>query len=211
MNLREDLIKHLKENTRVLDDVKVEEAFREIDRKDFVTADYEVEAYEDYPLPIGGGQTISQPTTVAYMFELLGPEEGDNILDIGSGSGWTTALLAKIVGEDGEDGEVTGLEVVPELVETGRRNLGKYGFGWARIKQAKEGEVGLKKGAPYDKILVSAAFSDEVPEELFNQLKVGGVLVAPVGASIIKYKKTGENNLEEERHPGFAFVPYVSV
>ena len=88
METKEELFAHLKDVTRVLEDPLVRRAFIDIDRADFVGEDYKVEAYEDYALPIGYGQTISQPTTVGFMFELLGAREGDKVLDVGSGSGW---------------------------------------------------------------------------------------------------------------------------
>ena len=122
---REELIEHLQSGTRVLKTPRIRAAFEAVDRADFVTSGYLPEAYEDYPLPIGAGQTISQPSTVAFMLELLEPAEGQNILDIGCGSGWTTALLAHVAGGKGS---VLGLERIPELVAFGGENLSKYGF-----------------------------------------------------------------------------------
>lgn len=201
------LAKHLEENTGVLGDGLQRDAFLAVDRADFVPEEYQVEAYEDYPLPIGFGQTISQPTTVFFMLELLSPGKGHSILDIGSGSGWTTALLAHIVGEEGK---VVGLEVIPGLVEMGQKNLGKYGFPWAKIWQAERGEVGLPSEGPFDRILVSAEFFDEVPQKLIDQLKPGGILVAPAIGSIVKIHKRKDGEVEKDIHEGFAFVPYVS-
>ena len=120
---KEDLIKHLKEATQVLKNPSIENAFMVIDRVDFVDEDYKVEAYEDYPLPIGNGQTISQPTTVAFMLELLDVKKGEKVLDLGSGSGYTSALIGKIVGDSGR---VVGVEIITELVEKSRENLAKY-------------------------------------------------------------------------------------
>ena len=108
MDSKEELVAHLERNTGVLKTPVLKAAFKVVDRKDFVAGDYAIEAYEDYPLPIGYGQTISQPTTVAFMCELLGPKRGDKILDLGSGSGWTTALLAHVVGPEGS---VVGVEI----------------------------------------------------------------------------------------------------
>lgn len=180
------------------------EAFRKVDRKYFVPESFEEYIYIDAPLPIGENQTISQPSTVAFMIEKLEPGEGDKVLDIGSGSGWTTALLCHIVGEKGS---VTGVERMDELVEQGEENLAKLQFGsHCRIQRAGE-KLGLP-GEQFDKILVSAS-ADEIPEELFLQLKVGGILVIPVRSSIFKFKKISEDNIEREEFYGFVFVPLI--
>ena len=180
------------------------DAFREIDRKYFVPKSFEEHIYVDAPLPIGNGQTISQPSTVAFMLEKLEPKEGDKVLDIGSGSGWTTALLCHIVGEKGS---VTGLERMDELVEQGEENLAKLQFGsHCRIQRAGE-KLGLP-GEQFDRILVSAS-ADEIPEELFLQLKIGGILVIPVRNSIFKFKKISDTYIDREEFYGFVFVPLI--
>lgn len=159
----------------------------------------------DEPLPIGWNQTISQPLVVAFMLEQLEPLPGDKILDIGSGSGWTTALLAEIVGEKGK---VIGLEVIPELKEFGEKNAAKYNGTTEFI--CADGSKGYEQEAPFDKILVSAAVqSKQMPKAWPEQLKVGGKIVAPIGSSIWMFKKKSETELEESEHPGFAFVPLV--
>lgn len=186
-------------------------AFQKIDRADFVLPQYLNEAYEDYPLPIGHGQTISQPATVALMLELLQPKNGEKILDIGTGSGWATALLADIIGEGGS---VYGTELIPELVEFGKNNLSKYSFNHAEIllagRLAPTGEkLGWSPKAPFDKILVSAA-AEELPEELIKQLKIGGgIMVVPVKNSIFKIIRIAENKFQAEEFPGFVFVPLI--
>src|SRR3989338_9901988 len=158
----ESLIIRLK-ITRALRSSRSEDAFRAVPRANFVPQELRDQAYEDYPLPIGFGATISQPTTVAFMLEKLDVRLGQKVLDIGSGSGWTTALLAHLVGPKGR---VTGLEIVPELVTLGQRNLAKYYFlirankqivESAEIQQAEKGAVGLPRVAPFDRILVSAS------------------------------------------------------
>lgn len=188
----------------VLKNPDVLRAFKNIDRRDFVPEEYADEAYGNYPLPIGHGQTISQPFTVAFMLDLLEPKEGEKILDVGSGSGWTTALLAASVGEKGE---VFGLEIVPELVVFGQTNLAKYKFPNASITQAG-GKLGLPEKAPFDKILVSAA-GRTYPNELIGQLKTGGILVIPVKESIWKVKKISAEETQVEKFEGFAFVPLI--
>ena len=157
-------------------------AFRRVDRQDFVPEENTPESYDDYPLPIGHGQTISQPSTVAFMLELLQPEEADKILDIGAGSGWTTAILAEIAGEEGF---VYGTELVAELVEFGRENLSKNKVVNAEVWQADIQPLGLPAKAPFDKILVSAA-AEDLPQELIDQLKIGGRMVLPILDSIWK-------------------------
>ena len=179
------------------------DAFKEVDRKYFVPESLREETYIDYALPIGNGQTISQPSTVAFMLEKLAPQKGDKVLDIGSGSGWTTALLCHIVGEKGS---VTGVERVSALVEQGQENLSQFDFDHGCIKQAGE-KLGLPS-EQFDRILVSAA-ADEIPEELFSQLKIGGTLVIPVDNSIYKFTKISEEQIENEEFYGFIFVPLI--
>ena len=199
---RDDLFKHLDKESGVLRNPRIREAFQEIDRANFVEPDYHVESYEDYPLPIGQGQTISQPTTVAFMLELLGAEEGDSVLDVGSGSGWTTALLASIVGKDGS---VLGVEIVPELVKQGKRNLAKYKFPHASIMPAGK-KHGSEADGPFDRILVNAS-AEELSDDLMEQLKVGGVMVMPIKESIWRFEKIAEDDIETREYPGFVFVP----
>lgn len=189
----------------VLKTPHITDAFYGIDRADFVPSEEGAYTYLDTALPIGYGQTISQPYTVAFMLELLSPREGEKILDVGSGSGWTTALLARIVGEKGK---VIGVEVVPELVVSGQRNLAKYGFSHTHIEQSS-GELGCPKHAPYDKILVSATGA-EVPHELIEQLKVGGVMVLPVHDALQRVTRLSKTKIKTEIYEGFAFVPLIT-
>ncbi len=200
---QKELVKELVEERRVLKNARLREAFIAFDRADFVDENYKCEAYEDYPLPIGFNQTISQPTTVAFMLELLDIQSGEKVLDVGSGSGWTTALLSHLVGKNGY---VSAIELVPELVEKGRENIGKYHIKNAEIRPARE-ELGFAKGGPYDRILVSAAADDTIPEDLLIQLKPGGVMVLPVGGTLVKVIKKGEGDFETKQFPGFVFVP----
>lgn len=183
------------------------DAFWEISRIEFVPKDLESIAEANIPLPIGYGQTISQPLTVAIMFELLDPQRGQNVLDVGSGSGWTTALLAYIVGEKGR---VTAMERISELCEFGKKNAGKYNFikkGIVEFHNA-DGVKGYEKNAPYDRILVSAV-TKEVPKNLKDQLNIGGKMVIPVNNDIWYLEKKGKNEFYKEEYPGFSFVPLV--
>ena len=214
-----DLIEHLKTDTRVLQNPRLEEAFRAVDRALFVPERLQDKAYEDYPLPIGHGATISQPTTVALMLEKLDVQPGQKVLDVGSGSGWTTALLAHLVGPSGK---VIGLEIVPELVKLGQQNMVRYyslirankrivAEGLPKIRKTERGVFGLPEEAPYDRILVSAA-AREVPKELIEQLRLDGIMVIPIGKGdevhhLVRVHKKQDGELETQGYPGFVFVP----
>lgn len=178
-------------------------AFRTIDRADFVPEESKPVAHDDTPVHIGYQQTISQPSTVAFMLELLGVQAGEKVLDIGSGSGWTTALLAHMVGEHGS---VLGLERVEELVEFGKNNLAKYALENARIERAGT-VLGRPKEAPFDKILVSAS-ARAFPNELLSQVKEGGVIVLPVRNAIWRVVRI-EHQPVIEKFDGFVFVPLI--
>lgn len=188
----------------VLKDDLAAEAFLAVDRKKFLTKEQQGHAYDDTALPTLLGQTISQPYTVAFMLDLLKAKPGDHVLDIGSGSGWTTALLAHIVGEEGR---VIGTEILPDLVEMGKNNLGKFKLKNAEIQLVEQGVLGVP-GEKFDKILVGAS-STETPKSLFPQLKNKGVLVVPVGESIMRFERINEEQFKKQEFPGFVFVPLL--
>lgn len=202
----ENLVEKLVRDGYLKSDILID-AFQKIDRAEFLPDGLKSLAEDDVALPIGEGQTISQPLTVAFMLELLDLKNGQNILDVGSGSGWTTALLSHVVGEKGK---VTALEIIPEMSEWGKNNAEKFGLvkkGIAEFHVA-DGRQGFSKNAPYDRILVSASV-DEIPERLKGQLKIGGRMVIPVGNSVWRLEKKSEDEFRQEEYPGFAFVPLV--
>ncbi|MDO8529305.1 MAG: protein-L-isoaspartate O-methyltransferase [bacterium] len=184
------------------------DAFSEIGRIEFVRDEFENDSEADVPFPIGFGQTISQPLTVAIMFELLDPRKGQNILDVGSGSGWTAALLAYIVRSQGK---VTALERISQLCEWGKNNAEKFKFVSDGIAEFHcfDGSEGFSKNAPYDRILVSAT-AENIPEMLKKQLKVGGKMVIPVHNDIWYLEKKSEDDFYKEEYPGFSFVPLMT-
>jgi len=201
---------------------RIIEAFRKIKRVDFLPKDMKDLAEVNGALSIGYGQTISQPLVVAFMLELLQPKPGDKILDIGSGSGWTSALLAHIVsgGELNEklkmkneklSGKIIAIDIVPELVEFGRKNIAKYNFLEKGIAEfiCINGSKGYKKEAPFDKILCSAE-AREVPQAWKDQLKIGGRIVTPIGSSIWLFIKKSSQQFQEKEYPGFVFVPLIN-
>lgn len=183
-------------------------AFRAIDRARFVPEKQQEEAYGNYPLPIGFGQTISQPLTVAFMLEELQPRAGEKILDVGAGSGWQTALLAQCVGGSGK---VIAMERMPQLATMARANVAQFGFIEQGVAQvvAGDGSLGYPAEAPFDKI-IAAASAREIPAAWKEQLRVGGKIVAPVGESIMVLEKKGENDFEKKQFFGFQFVPLIS-
>lgn len=204
MTTHQALINHLIASG-VLRSQSLIDAFHICNRRLFVPEELEDEIYGDYPLSIGMGQTISQPTTVAIMLELLNPQAGDKILDIGSGSGWTTALLASAVGNDGF---VEGIERIPYLVEYGKKSLNRAHIHNASIELADPNVLG-KPGHLYDRILVSAS-AQNMPTNLTQQLNPGGILVIPVGHSIWRIQKEESGKLSAYELPGFRFVPLIT-
>ena len=182
------------------------EAFKKIKRRDFLPAEIAAEEAINAPLPIGEGQTNSQPYTVAFMLELLQPQSGQKILDIGAGSGWTTALLAEIVGPGGH---IYAIERIASVKEFGQQNVQKYNFTNVDF-YCQDGSVGLPQAAPFARILVSASAYD-VPEPLKEQLTLGGRLVIPTAAQDIRLiERISKNKFKEDRYPGFVFVPLVT-
>jgi len=207
MNLVDSLIKEGWLKTQIIID-----AFRKIKRMDFLTEELKDLSEFNEALPIGFGQTISQPLVVAFMLEQLQSEPGDKILDVGSGSGWTTALLAEIVGSKGK---IISIELIPELKEFGEKNVSKYNFISKGIVKfvCSDGSKGFEREAPFDKILASAA-TNRIPDSWKEQLNIGGRIVAPVNSSILTLKNkqlvNGKTIFEEKEHKGFIFVPLIT-
>ncbi|TWP37610.1 protein-L-isoaspartate O-methyltransferase family protein [Leekyejoonella antrihumi] len=173
-------------------------------REGFLPPDQVRWADADRPLPIGEGQTNSQPTTVLDMLELLAPVQGDRVLDVGSGSGWTTGILAELVGRAGT---VLGVERRPRLVDFGSRRVRALNRPWATIRAAQDGVLGAPDCAPFDRILVSAQ-GTELPQSLIDQLGDEGVLVAPVAGRLVRVSATA-GGAHIERFGRYNFVPLV--
>ncbi len=203
-NLREKMVEEQIKN-RGIKDKKVLEAMKKIPRHLFVPQSEIENAYEDYPLPIGEGQTISQPYIVALMTELLEVKETDIVLEIGTGSGYQTAILSRLANR------IYTIERIPILKERAEKVINILdiknvhffiGNGWN----------GLKEYSPFDKIIVTAA-AESVPEELKKQLKIGGTMVLPVGdffsQFLYKIIKKDEKIFEKELIEAVRFVPLV--
>jgi protein-L-isoaspartate(D-aspartate) O-methyltransferase len=183
---------------------RVLDAFDSVRRADFLPPEQRGFAPLDRALNIGYQQTNSQPTTVRDMLELLDVRPGHKVLDVGCGSGWTTALLGKLVGSAGQ---VHGVEIVPELVAWGQENLARYQLPWARIHAAEPGGLGLRSLAPFDRVLVSAE-ATTVPGELVDQLGTRGVMVVPVAGRMTEVRRTG-GKPDVVKHGHYSFVPLV--
>ena len=187
---------------RGIRDPRVLEAFLKVPRERFVPARERMHAYADRPLPIGFGQTISQPYMVAIMLEALQLSGREKVLEIGTGSGYQTALLAELARE------VYTVDIIPELVDQARWVLKDLGYRNVRFRVGDGGE-GWPEHAPFDRILVSAAMP-EVPPPLLDQLADGGILVGPVGdlmeQDLVRLRRRGEA-FTRESLGRCAFVP----
>lgn len=183
-------------------DRRILAAIRAVPRERFVPSGRERDAYRDRPVPIPGGQTTSQPSLIASMIEALELDDDDRVLEIGTGYGWQTALLAHVAGE------VWSVELLDELAGAARDNLEEAGLADVHV-EVGDGTAGLPAHAPYDAIIVSAAYT-EVPQPLVDQLAEGGRLVMPVGPggaeSVILFERTADGLVERRRLTGARFV-----
>lgn len=181
-------------------------AFQDVPRRKFLQVEVAAEANWDRALPIGYGQTNSQPTTVRLMLEWLAVQPGQKVLDVGSGSGWTSALLSHLTGSGGR---VIAVERVPELVKFGESNCKRLGCKNIVFHEAGD-DLGWKEDAPYERILVSATAS-ELPTQLIDQLAPEGRMVIPVQDKLWLVTKDEQGQVSKEVYPGlsFLFVPLI--
>jgi len=187
---------------------KIIDAFSNVKREKFIPRKLKSFAYNDEALPIGEGQTISQPYTIATMLSMLDADRGDKILEIGSGSGYVVALLSEIAGYKGkEKGQVFGIERIRELAVKSKKAVKDY---HAKVYN-KNGFYGIS-GKKFDRILISAG-CNEIPKPLIAQLANNGIIVAPIGnkfqQSLISYKKINNRLVLQNEIPGFIFVPFI--
>lgn len=188
--------------TRVLD------AMRRRAREEFLPADKHREAAYNRPVQIGFGQTNSQPSTVADMLRLLDAQPGHQILDVGAGSGWTTAILGELVTKTGS---VLGLELVPQLAERAQAALESQQMPWSSVQTAAPDVLGAPDAAPFDRILVSAEPS-YLPAELVKQLTPDGVMVINVAGQMLRIKRRGvdPDDAEITQHGLYRFVDLIT-
>jgi len=204
MTTLDSLIEHLR-SQNLLNNSALEAAFREIDRAVFLPPEQLAYAYEDRALPLRAGQTISQPSTVALMLNLLDLQKGQRILDIGAGSGWASCVLTYLTGETGE---VFAYEINPEVGQLGQQNIAHYDFSNLHYT-IDDASQHWHHHAPYDRIHAAAAF-ETIPEALPHLLSIDGLLVAPTQDNeILRITRTNENDCTTEHFPGFVFVPFL--
>ncbi len=193
-------------NTGFLTNAKVESAIRQIPRHNFIPESLKHRAYENSPLSLMKKQTISQPSVVSRMTEWLDLKEGQKVLEIGSGSGWQSAILAKIV----DSGKIFTVERHAKLASFAKKNLEKLGIKNVKIIHC-DGILGLPEESPFDRIIITAACK-KVPDALLDQLALDGLLIAPVGEdiqSLILLKKTPKGIVEIKNQKGYVFVPLL--
>jgi len=201
--LRNKLVDIIK--SKGIKDERVLDSIRRVERHKFISNDYWHEAYEDYPIPIGYGQTISQPYTVAFMTELLEVEPNSKVLEIGTGSGYQAAVLAEM------GAEVYTIERIYSLYKRVVELLKNLGYDKVKVFFG-DGTQGLREYAPFDRIIITA--SGSLQQALLDQLKIGGILVAPIddgfmSSTMVKLIKLSENDYTTERYGGFSFVPLL--
>lgn len=198
--LRKQLIQIIK--SKGISDETVLSAMAKVPRHFFFDSIFLEHAYEDKAFPIGEGQTISQPYTVAFQSQELEVKPGSRILEIGTGSGYQAAILCEM------GAEVYSIEYVKKLYSRTKRFLPRIGYN-PHLFQG-DGSLGMPKFAPYDGIIVTAG-APTVPAELIKQLSIGGVLIIPVGdrrtQKMLKFKKVNENKIVKKEYSNFAFVP----
>ncbi len=197
---------HSLRDSRFLNDDNVESAFRDIPRHEFVPTSELDRAYYNEPLPIMKNQTISQPGVVSRMTEWLDIQDGQKILEIGTGSAWQTAILSYLVGT----GDVYSVERHSELVKFARENLEKFRLNNAHVILG-DGSLGYPKESPYDRIIITAACT-KIPLPLLEQLGENGLIIAPVGdslQSLVLLKKTPEGIIEIKNQSNYVFVPLL--
>lgn len=202
--LRQGMVAH-QIKARGVNDPEVLMVLELVPRHLFVPEEYIDQAYEDHPLPIGYGQTISQPYIVGLMTYELGLKPGDKVLEIGTGSGYQAAVLARL------GMEVYSIEIIPELAQAADERLKSLGYD-VNVRQG-DGYQGWQEHAPYKAIIVTAA-PDHVPQELVKQLEIGGRLVIPVGPpggyqTLWRFTRVAEDDLKAQDLGGVAFVPMV--
>ena len=200
--LRKDMVEQ-QLKTRDINDEKVLDVMGKVERHKFVPKLLMNDAYEDHPLPIGHGQTISQPYIVALMTQSLEVNKDDKVLEIGTGSGYQAAVLAELVKE------VYTIEIIEELSQTAEERLNNLGYENIKVKNA-DGYFGWEENAPYDAVIVTAA-ANHIPPPLLEQLKDGGKLIIPLGSTLTfqtltLVTKKGDD-LETEFITGVRFVP----
>ena len=204
-DLRELMVRRQIES-RGIHDQSILDAFREVPREEFVDEEHWRWAYDDHPLPIEAGQTISQPYIVALMIEAAAIGPGDKVLEVGAGSGYAAAVISRIAGR------VVAIERHGELAQIARERMARLGFQNVRILQG-DGTRGCADEAPFDAILAAASGS-HVPKPLVDQLSAGGRLVMPVGnpgwvQELVKVTKRPDGTTEQENLGGVRFVPLI--
>jgi len=217
-DFQDDRVKMIEEirNKYKFDSPKVFSAMLRVPREEFTPESYKENSYKDGPIPIGYGQTMSQPYTVAFMTHILSLKGGEKILEVGTGSGYQAAVLSKLVKK------IYTIEIIKDLAIKTQERLKSLGFKNVAVREGS-GEWGWRENAPFDAILITAGVGEKIPEELFEELKEGGILVAPIGKGYDKtmtrfrkiklprnLKGAGRNfKIEKEEFGIFHFVPFV--